>query len=119
MRAYKVSKRIEDDISAVCAVFSIELKNNQVIGLQTGFGGVAATPVYCDDLEKTVIGKSWDDQACVELGKSLLAKAFSPIDDVRASAEYRQQVLGNLWHRFWLETQHTSNLVETRVVSHA
>ena len=119
LRAYKVSKRIEDDISAVCAVFNIEVENDVVKALSAGFGGVAATPETGSMLEDALLGAKWSNKACVKVGADILQKAFSPIDDVRASADYRQQLLGNLWHRFWLESQHEANQIETRVVSHA
>ena len=116
--AYKISKRMEDDISAVCAVFNLTLVDGVVTSLQTGFGGVAATPETCPTLERALIGKQWKSADCLHLGKQMLKDAFNPIDDVRASAAYRSQVLSNLWHRFWLENQ-AQNTIETRVVQHA
>ena len=116
--AYKISKRMEDDISAVCAVFNLTLVDGVVTSLQTGFGGVAATPETCPTLERALIGKQWKSADCLHLGKQMLKDAFNPIDDVRASAAYRNQVLSNLWHRFWLENQ-AQNTIETRVVQHA
>ena len=116
--AYKISKRMEDDISAVCAVFNLTLVDGVVTSLQTGFGGVAATPETCPTLEGALIGKQWKSADCLHLGKQMLKDAFNPIDDVRASAAYRNQVLSNLWHRFWLENQ-AQNTIETRVVQHA
>ncbi len=118
LAAYKISKRMEDDISAVLAVFNVNIENGIVAGVATGFGGVAATPVSCEALEKTLTGMNWQDAACITTGKQLLTEAFNPIDDVRATAAYRKQVAGNLWHRFWLENQ-TNNIIETRVVTHA
>lgn len=117
LRAFKVSKRFEDDISAVCAVFNLKLDNGKVVQLSSGFGGVAATPVCCQELEQALLGKNWADQALCELGANILQQAFSPINDVRASAAYRNQLLANLWKRFWLQTQ--SNAIETRVTSYA
>ncbi len=119
LAAYKISKRMEDDISAVCAVFNLTLNGNTVVSLRTGFGGVAATPTTCDALEKALIGKDWSSSSCVQTGKQILLSAFTPLDDVRASAQYRKTVLANLWHRFWLENQSATNHIETRVVNHA
>ncbi len=118
LAAYKISKRFEDDISAVCAVFNLTLENGKVTSLLTGFGGIAATPVQCVALQDALIGKVFASHECLNMGKQLLSDAFSPIDDVRASAQYRKTVLANLWHRFWLENQSTSH-IETRVVQHA
>ena len=118
LRAYKVSKRHEDDISAVCAVFAVTLENGMVAAINSGFGGVAATPVSCDALAEQLIGQPWQADATRQLGKRILTSAFNPIDDVRASAAYRNQVLGNLWQRFWFETQ-SALLVTTRVPHYA
>ncbi len=118
LAAYKISKRMEDDISAVLAVFNVTIEDGIVTAVASGFGGVAATPVSCEALEKTITGMNWQDATCLTTGKQLLTEAFNPIDDVRASAAYRKQVAGNLWHRFWLENQ-TNNTIETRVVTHA
>lgn len=119
LRAYKISKRMEDDISAVCAVFNLQLVDGKVASLTTGFGGVAATPLQCLALEKSLVGKTWAHKDCVSIGQQILEQAFNPIDDVRASAQYRTDVLKNLWHRFWLETSSESQSIQTRVISHA
>jgi xanthine dehydrogenase small subunit len=118
LRAYKVSKRFEDDISAVCAVFSIAIDNGNIVDLSTGFGGVAATPVSVPLLSEKLMGRSWSDRQTMLLGCDILQSAFEPIDDVRASAEYRNQIAANLFQRFWLETsQHI--VVQTRVADYA
>jgi xanthine dehydrogenase small subunit len=114
LKAYKVSKRAEDDISAVCAVFNVQLIDGNITKLANGFGGVAATPAAVKELNKQLVGKRWADKSTFELGKGILETAFQPIDDVRASAAYRQKILVNLWYRFWLETTQS---IETRVVS--
>ncbi len=116
IRAYKISKRNEDDISAVCAVFALTTENNKVTAIHSGFGGVAATPMSCDQLNE-LVGRNWADADTMALGKKALVDAFTPIDDVRASAEYRKQMLGNLWHRFWLETHTQDGMIPVRVDS--
>ncbi|MEP4889760.1 MAG: xanthine dehydrogenase small subunit [Aliiglaciecola sp.] len=119
LKAYKVSKRMEDDISAVCAVFHLTIQDNIIESVSTGFGGVAATPVSANQFEQGLLGATWDSADTLELGKQLLQNAFKPMDDVRASAEYRTDLVVNLWHRFWLENTQQSKLIETRVVTHA
>ena len=114
IRAYKVSKRIEDDISAVCAVFNVELQNNNIVSLNTGFGGVAAIPKPCQQLETQLIGLPWNDST-MQLGMQILSQSFSPLADVRASNEYRTLVLSNLWKRFYLESQnHQGDALRTQ-----
>lgn len=117
LRAYKISKRFEDDISAVCAVFVVSLKKGVVESVSSGFGGVAATPAMCNALSEHIVGKSWLDVKTMQTGQAVLLEAFNPIDDVRATAHYRQQMLANLWHRFWLETSTQENPIAVRVVS--
>lgn len=113
---YKVSKRYEDDISAVCAAFRLVLQGDKVTELDTGFGGVAATPAVCDALLEALSGKSWHKEECLTIGQKILAQAFEPIDDVRASASYRRMLLSNLWQRFWLETNQAQNKIAVRLV---
>lgn len=117
LSAYKISKRIEDDISAVCAVFNLQLENGVVGNLRTGFGGVAAIPSRCTALETAIAGETWNRETMLK-GKAILANAFDPIDDVRATAQYRKDMLVNLWQRFWLESQN-HNHTELRVLQHA
>jgi xanthine dehydrogenase small subunit len=105
MRVYKISKRQEDDISAVCLAIHMELDAQQhVAHISIGAGGVAATPVRARQTEAALLGKVWD-QGAVQTAQAVLLQEFSPISDMRASADYRRQVLGNLLQRFWLETQ--------------
>ncbi len=109
-RVYKVSKRFEDDISAVCLAVNLQLQDGQVIAASLGAGGVAATPVRASKTETALCGQPWT-QASVLKAVSTLRSEFQPISDMRASAAYRTEVLGNLLQRFWLETQghaHTS-----------
>lgn len=119
LRVYKISKRMEDDISAVCMAISISLEDGKVSSIRTGFGGVAATPMRCELLEQAFIGKPWRQSSNIALGQQILSQAFAPIDDVRASAAYRKQMLQNLWYRFWLETNAEKQIIETRVIDNA
>ena len=105
MRVYKISKRQEDDISAVCLAIHLQLDSQQhVTHIAIGAGGVAATPVRARQTEAALLSKVWS-QGAVQAAQAVLLQEFSPISDMRASADYRRQVLGNLLQRFWLETQ--------------
>ena len=104
LRAYKISKRFEDDISAVCLVIKLQLDGGLVNAISIGAGGVAATPVRAIKTEATLRGQPWT-QATVQHAMTTLRNEFLPISDMRASATYRVQVLGNLLQRFWLESQ--------------
>jgi xanthine dehydrogenase small subunit len=112
-RVYKISKRFEDDISAVCLAINVHLKDGLVRHASIGVGGVAATPVRARKTEAALTGQRWS-QALVFLAMEQLRQEFSPISDMRASAAYRRQVLGNLLRRFWLESQgHSDTSLET------
>ncbi len=98
---YKVSKRLDDDISAVCAVFCLQMEQNKVIQARVAFGGMAATPARATNLEKVLENATLDD-SCLNNAMAALQKDFSPISDARASAEYRAKVAENLLKRCYL-----------------
>jgi xanthine dehydrogenase small subunit len=104
LRVYKISKRFDDDISAVCLALRLTLGDGVVQQVSIGAGGVAATPVRARKTEAALLGQPWT-QAAVHAAKAVLLAEFQPISDMRASAAYRHQVLGNLLQRFWLESQ--------------
>jgi xanthine dehydrogenase small subunit len=104
LRAYKISKRYDDDISAVCLVLHLTLDAGIVSDISIGAGGVAATPVRARQTEAALRGQPWS-QASVQAAMQTLRAEFEPISDMRASSPYRRQVLGNLLQRFWLESQ--------------
>ena len=103
LRAYKVSKRYDQDISAVFVCFALVLDAGRIRGARIGCGGVAATPVRARRTEAALVGAAWD-RAAAERAAETLTGEFTPIDDMRASAAYRRTVLGNLLRRFWLES---------------
>jgi xanthine dehydrogenase small subunit len=104
LRVYKISKRFEDDISAICLAVNLHLQEGRVMQASIGVGGVAATPVRAVKTESALIGQTWT-QETVQQAMAVLREEFKPISDMRASAAYRTQVLGNLLQRFWLESQ--------------
>ncbi len=104
LRVYKISKRYDDDISAVCLAINLQVEGGKVISASIGAGGVAATPVRAHKTETALTGQPWT-QATVQQAITTLRAEFSPISDMRASAAYRSQVLGNLLQRYWLESQ--------------
>lgn len=110
MRVYKISKRQEDDISAVALAIRLERDaNGLVLDASIGVGGVAATPVRAVKTQESLIKRVWD-QAAVETAQHTLRDEFHPISDMRASASYRSQVLVNLLQRAWLESKGLSTI---------
>ena len=114
-RAYKVSKRIDDDISAVLGAFSITVKNDVVTDVRLAFGGMAATPIRAAHAEASLLNTSWTYDN-VEKAMFALRNDFSPLSDFRASKEYRMLTAENLLKKFYLELQNTE--IETRVTSY-
>ncbi|BES69440.1 xanthine dehydrogenase small subunit [Marinobacter nanhaiticus D15-8W] len=100
---YKISKRLDDDISAVLGAFWLKLDNGQVADCRLAFGGMAAIPKRAAVAEQTLSGQPWTE-AQVSAATTALAQDFQPLSDVRASASYRLQVAGNLLQRALLET---------------
>jgi len=101
-KAYKVSKRFDDDISSVCAAFNLEIKKNKVQNVRIAYGGMAAIPkraVYC---EKILLNSLVSDEV-VGKAKQALEKDFQPISDMRASRVYRMEVAKNLLEKFCAE----------------
>ncbi|WP_161865353.1 xanthine dehydrogenase small subunit [Pseudomonas yangonensis] len=115
-RAYKVSKRLDDDISAVCAAFNLSIVDGVVTDARIAFGGMAAIPKRASACEAALVGSAWYpgviERACDALGED-----FTPLSDFRASKEYRLLTAQNLLRKFFLEQQ--SPEIETRVTAYA
>ena len=104
-RTYKVSKRYDQDISAVCAAFAIRLDDAaRVTDARIAFGGMAATPKRAASTEAALIGQDWTE-ASVRAAMSALDSDFQPLTDMRASSAYRAKVARNVLLRFFLETR--------------
>jgi xanthine dehydrogenase small subunit len=103
-RTYKLAKRYDQDISAVCAAFSATLDGKVLRDVRIAFGGMAATSKRADKAEAALEGKIWNQDA-MESAMEALAQDYAPLSDMRASAAYRMRTAQNLLHRFWLETR--------------
>ena len=114
LRAYKVSKRFDSDISAVCAGLAITLDGDTVRSARFAYGGMAATVRRAAQAEAAVVGRPWTE-AAANAAAAALAADFKPLTDMRASAAYRLQVAQNLLRRFWLETRPGDPLPESAV----
>jgi xanthine dehydrogenase small subunit len=104
IRAWKISKRFDSDISAVFAALAIELDGATVADVRLAFGGMAAVVKRAATAEAVLRGQPWN-AATLAAAQAALARDFTPLDDMRASAAYRLRVAQNLLQRFWLETQ--------------
>jgi xanthine dehydrogenase small subunit len=99
--SYKVSKRFDQDISAVCGAYRLELDGNTVKELRIAYGGMAAVPKRATRCEAALSGARWNE-AGVKAAMKLLTEDFEPISDMRSSAAYRREVCANLFYRFYL-----------------
>ncbi len=103
-RTYKLAKRFDSDISAVCAAFAVTLADGNITEARIAFGGMAATPKRADRCEQALIGKAWN-QSTAQAAAEALAEDYRPLADMRASAGNRLQSAKNLLQRFYLETR--------------
>ncbi len=92
---HKISKRYEDDISAVCMAIKITTDDGVLIESRIAFGGMSDIPKRAKQLEKTIVS-NWTHKDLVHKAYLALKEDFSPIDDVRATSEYRLQVSARL-----------------------
>jgi xanthine dehydrogenase small subunit len=102
VRCYKISKRIDQDISAVCAGFNLRRSGGVVQEARIAFGGMAATPKRAPACEAMLRGKPWTRET-VRAAAAALTQDFAPISDFRASADYRMSVAQNLLVKAFLE----------------
>ncbi|TJX41766.1 MAG: xanthine dehydrogenase small subunit, partial [Mesorhizobium sp.] len=104
---YKITKRRDEDITATLGAFCLALaKDGTVADIRIAYGGMAATPKRASAVEQALIGKIWSE-ATVEAAMAEYAKDFTPLTDMRATAEYRALAAKNLLLRFYVETTGT------------
>jgi len=103
-RTYKLAKRFDQDISAVCAAFALTFDGETVKEARIAFGGMAATPKRAAAAEAVLNGRAWDEAALTE-AMAALGGDYQPLSDMRASSGYRMKTAQNLLRRFWLETR--------------
>ncbi len=101
---YKISKRFDQDISAVCAAFSLRLDPaGRVAHFRAAFGGMAGVPKRALHLERSLVRQPWSEPT-VERALAALEDDFAPIGDHRASAGYRLKVAANLVYKCFVES---------------
>jgi len=100
---HKWSKRFDQDISAVCTAYSLELDGETVSSFRMACGGLAATIRHAEHCERAVVGAAWSEST-IDKACAALARDFAPISDMRASADIRLVAAQNLLRRFWLES---------------
>jgi xanthine dehydrogenase small subunit len=103
-RTYKLSKRFDQDISAVCAAFALTFEGGRIARARIAFGGMAATPKRAAAAEAVLTGRPWTEDTLRE-AMAALEQDYAPLSDMRASSSYRMQGAQNLLRRFWYETR--------------
>ena len=104
LRADKISKRFEDDISAVCLAVALQVEDGVIHSARIGAGGVAAVPARAIQTEAALAGQQCAE-AVFDAAATVLEAEFKPLSDMRASSAYRRAVLGNLLRRGWQQSQ--------------
>jgi xanthine dehydrogenase small subunit len=106
LRCYKISKRFDQDISAVCGCFNVTVEGGRVTIARIAFGGMAGIPKRAAQAEVALVGKDWTE-ATVNAAAQAMAADFTPLSDMRASSAYRMQVAQNLLRRYFHDLQGT------------
>ena len=101
-KCYKISKRIDDDISSLFVAYLMKLKNNIIIDINIAYGGMDSIPNFAFKTQKYLIGKEFNLKN-IDKSKQMIEKDFTPLTDVRASSTYRKLGSKNLMDRLFLE----------------
>jgi xanthine dehydrogenase small subunit len=115
-RCYKISKRFDQDISAVMAAFNFKLAGTNIVSARFAFGGMAATPKRASKAEAAIFGADISDPTTWDASIAVMADDFTPLSDMRASADYRITLAQNLLHKALIEIA-GEPLAKTRVTT--
>ena len=108
-KAYKISKRFDDDISSVCGSFSFLIKKNRITKAAIAYGGMSEIPKRALTIEKNLINSEFSENT-FSRAVDLMNKDFSPLDDMRASKNYRLTVAKNLLLKAFYEIKDKKNI---------
>ena len=114
LRCYKLSKRFDQDISAVCGCFNITLDGETITNARVAFGGMAGTPKRASATEAALVGQTLSSETAKRASVAL-ASDFTPLTDMRASADYRMQAAQGQLHRYFADlTGQQTNVLEVQ-----
>ena len=111
LRCYKLSKRFDQDISAVCGCINLTREGRTITDARIAFGGMAGTPKRAAKTEAALLNQPFTE-ASFATAMTLIAKDFQPLSDMRASASYRLQTAQNMLMRYFLEAQGISTDIQ-------
>ncbi|MCA2010891.1 xanthine dehydrogenase small subunit [Cereibacter sphaeroides] len=104
LKCYKLSKRFDQDISAVLGCFNVSVSDGMVTDARIAFGGMAGTPKRATAVESALLGQPWTE-GTIHKAMAVFTQDFSPMSDMRASSDYRLEAAQNLLLRYFLEDQ--------------
>ena len=110
-RTYKLSRRYDQDISAVCGAFRLTQDGGTITDARVAYGGMAATPKRAPSVEATLVGRAWD-RSTAQAAAAEFANDYQPMTDFRGTASYRLKAASNLIHRFQLDTAEDQQLTD-------
>ena len=110
-RTYKLSRRYDQDISAVCGAFRLTQDGGTITDARVAYGGMAATPKRAPSVEATLVGRAWD-RLTAQAAAAEFANDYQPMTDFRGTASYRLKAASNLIHRFQLDTAEDQQLTD-------
>lgn len=113
LKCYKLSKRFDQDISAVCGCFFVTVADGVATGAWIAFGGMAGVPKRAGNVEAALVGRPWTSDT-VAMAWQAWAEDFTPMSDMRASADYRLETARNMLTRYFLEDEDIG--AQTRVL---
>lgn len=115
LRVYKLSKRFDQDISAVLGAFNVTVESGNVTSAKIAFGGMAGIPKRATAVEAVMVGAPWSE-ATIKAAAEAFADDFTPLTDMRASAAYRLEAAQGMLHRYFAELSGVAtNVLEVRL----
>jgi xanthine dehydrogenase small subunit len=116
VRAYKVARRFDSDISTLSGAFALGLEGSRISTVRVAFGGMSAVVHRAGEVERALAGREWDAAALAD-AQEALARDYAPIGDHRGSADYRRRAAGGLLERWWRQTRpdHPESVATTEV----
>ncbi|UWQ75793.1 xanthine dehydrogenase small subunit [Leisingera sp. M658] len=102
LKVYKLSKRFDQDISAVLGAFNVTVGNGRITTARIAFGGMAGIPKRAANVEAALTGQPWDE-ATIQAAAAAFDQDFTPMSDMRASADYRLETARSMLCRYFAE----------------
>ena len=108
VKAYKQSKRKEDDIAIVNACFRVKLEQSgdffKISNLDLSYGGLAPTTIYLKGLNEIFRGKLWADDGILKSIQDEILKCVDLTYSVPGGMPtYRRTLAVSFFTKFWYQ----------------